>query len=79
MTNNLGIKILAPTFLAGAVAAATISFAPVAGATDSADCSDRGTSSVCTRTGHSSIYVEPRNDLHTFSIGQGASPLLAID
>jgi hypothetical protein len=78
MTKKLGIKLLAPTFLAGAAAAAIIS-APLAGATDSADCSDRGTSSVCTRTGHSSIYVEPRNDLHTFSIGQGASPLLAVD
>ena len=78
MNKTLGIKLLAPTFLAGAAAAAIIS-APVAGASDSADCSDRGISSVCTRTGHSSIYVAPRNDLHTFSIGQGASPLLAID
>jgi hypothetical protein len=34
---------------------------------------------VCTRTGHASIYAEPRNDLHTFSIAPGQSPLLAID
>lgn len=71
-------KLVAPVFLTGAAAAAIIS-APVAGATDSPDCSDRGTSAVCTRTGHASIYTEPRNDLHTFSIAPGQSPLLAID
>jgi hypothetical protein len=77
MIKTLGLKFIAPVVLTGAAAA--IISAPAAGATDSPDCSDRGTSAVCTRTGHASIYAEPRNDLHTFSIAPGQSPLLAID
>jgi hypothetical protein len=78
MIKKLGIKLLGPAFLAGAAAAAIIS-APIAGATTSADCADKGSASVCTRSGHTSIHTEPRNDLHTFSFGPGASPLLAVE
>lgn len=78
-------RIFAPIFLAGAAAAAIIS-APVASANE-VDCQDKGTASVCTRGGHASIYSEPRNDLHSFSIAPGPSwvrsssqpPLLATE
>jgi hypothetical protein len=71
-------KFSTPLFVAGAAAAAIIS-APVAGAVNSADCSDKGTASVCTRSGHTSIYTEPRNDLHTLSFPPGPSPLFAVE
>ena len=77
-------KFFAPAIFAGAAAAAVL-FAPAAGAS-SADCTDNGPASVCTRDGHASIYATPNTDSQTFNIVPGAgnpfgpgSSLLVID
>lgn len=84
MTTTTAGRILAPAIFAGAAAAAVL-FAPVAGA-NSADCSDNGAASVCTRDGHASIYATPNTDSQTFNIVPGAgnpfgpgTSLLVID
>lgn len=79
-------KILAPALLAGAAAAAIIA-APAAGATTSSSCSDNGTTSVCTRSGHAAIVATPNVQRQGLSFGGGGNPfgsgpmppLLAMD
>ncbi|HPZ94368.1 MAG TPA: hypothetical protein PK871_05535 [Mycobacterium sp.] len=51
-------KIFAPIVMAGAAAAA-IAFSPAAGASNEAQCSDSGLSSVCTKSGHAKIVATP--------------------
>ena len=77
MIRPLAAKLLAPALLAGAAAA--IAAAPLAGATESADCLDTGSSTVCTRTGHAAIYSEPPNNTHTLNFGPSGLPLYAVE
>jgi hypothetical protein len=69
----MATKILAPVFLAGA-AAATILFAPAAGATTSASCDDNGIASVCTRSGHAAIGATPNVDRLSLMFAPGGNP-----
>lgn len=69
----MATKILAPVFLAGA-AAATILFAPAAGATTSASCDDNGVASVCTRSGHAAIVATPNVDRQSLTFAPGGNP-----
>ena len=81
-------RIVSPLILAGAAAAA-IALAPTASATTSADCEDSGAVSMCTRTGHASIYASPNGGSPSrLSVGSGGvnpfgsgpmPPVLAMD
>ncbi|HPX36392.1 MAG TPA: hypothetical protein PLE49_06790 [Mycobacterium sp.] len=68
-------KFLAPLFVAGA-AAAGIAFAPAAAAAP-ADCQESGQTSVCQRSGHTSIYVSPSDNQQGGGMGWplGAGPV----
>lgn len=69
----MATKILAPIFLGGAAAAAIL-FAPAAGATSAASCSDSGTTSVCTRFGHAAIVATPNVRQQGLMFAPGGNP-----
>ncbi|MDQ1306703.1 MAG: hypothetical protein QG671_2535 [Actinomycetota bacterium] len=75
-------KVFAPIFLAGAAAAA-VALAPVASATNEAQCSDSGLSSVCTKNGHAKIVATPgttAGGAGYWPFGSGPTPpVLAMD
>lgn len=71
----MSAKLMTPLFIAAA-AAAGIAFAPAATAAP-ADCQQSGDTSVCQRSGHSSIYTSPGDfqQGNSFSWPLGAGPV----